>query len=69
MEEGINAIECPAAEQLEDAIAHAKQLIFILSIHAMRLRSAEWERQRKAAQRAHKHEIERDASERQLRSA
>lgn len=67
---GINEIECPAAEQLEDAMAHLSQLHLILGIHALRLRSTEWERQRKAAQRARRHPIERDdAPERTLRSA
>ena len=56
----INEIECPAAEQLEDAMAHLSQLHLILGIHALRLRSAEWDRQRKRAQKARKHPIERE---------
>jgi hypothetical protein len=51
---GINAIECPAAEQLEDVLAHLKQAHFLISIHALRIRTAEYERQKKAKQRAGK---------------
>jgi hypothetical protein len=49
---GINSIDCPAAEQLEDVLAHLTQAHFLISIHALRIRTAEYERQRKARQRA-----------------
>lgn len=56
----INDIECPAAEQLEDAMAHLSQLHFLLGVHVLRLRSAAYEKERKRAQRARKHPIERE---------
>jgi hypothetical protein len=54
----INDIDCPAAEQLEDAMAHLSQLHFLLGVHVLRLRSAAYEKERKRAQRARKHPIE-----------
>jgi hypothetical protein len=54
MEDGINSVQCDAADQLEDVLAHLKQAHFLISIHAMRLRTAEYERRRKARQRAGK---------------